>query len=73
MMTRRLTPRDVFKLLMRECDFLPQAGEAPEDVEYLSEWEPRHSHVPGDEGPDCAACWLADFDRAVDHTNGSQA
>lgn len=69
----RLTPRDVFKLLMRECDFLPQAEEAPEDAEYMSEWEPTHSHEPGGEGPDCAACWLADFDRAVDHQFGGQA
>jgi hypothetical protein len=58
----RRTPREIALLMAREID--PQPG-SPDDNEYIHEWVPGHLHEEWEYGPDCAACWMHDYDRAV--------
>lgn len=53
-------PRRYALLMAQEID--PQDEV---DGEYIHEWVPEHRHDPNYGGPDCAACWMADFDRAL--------
>ncbi|GAB2519618.1 hypothetical protein [Paramicrobacterium agarici] len=56
-----LTARKVALLMAREID--PEGAE--EDDEYIEDWVPEHRHAEHDGGPDCAACWMHDYDAAV--------
>jgi len=58
----RFTPRHIALLMARAID--PQES-APEDDEYVGEWVPEHS-CGGAGDPTCAACWMHDYDAAVD-------
>lgn len=63
----RRTPREIVLLMAREIDamFEDEPDPESEDEEYIHEWVPKHRHGPEFGGPDCAACWLHDYDRAI--------
>lgn len=56
----RRTQREIVLLMAREID----PTDAPEDDEYISDWEPGHTVCDGQGDPGCSGCWVASYDEA---------